>query len=364
MLTVDASAEPVAQLLGHLARLVIATRGIGGHDHRAQIAKVDLIDAREGGVGFVSPLGRAQTRKDLLGEGQQAVGAYLGLAHGSSSFVLLLDGLAYSRDATTQQLLGDGLLLFGKLGEHCGAVHTSGPQAGRLGDRGRRWSLASRRASRSPFGTWSTPIGAGAAFGARWTIGAGAAFGACWTIRAGAAFGACWTIRAGAAFRACWTIRAGSTVSVGARRPIAARTTVTVGTGSTVTVALATLLHERARNELLVASGADHVDTGGLDARALRRKYGDDVHTVEELLDVDLENVTDLRVARQHGAVDIAFRLLGPGGAPGPTAIGARAGELDVDPAGHRAGNLLPEPSKQRAGDHSPQTAGNIGYVM
>ena len=352
MLTVNASAEPVAQLLGHLARLVIATRGIGGHDHRAQIAKVDLIDAREGGVGFVSPLGRSQTRKDLLGEGQQAVGAYLGLAHGSSSFVLLLDGLAYSRDATTQQLLGDGLLLFGKLGEHCGAVHTSGPQAGRLGNRGRRWSLASRRASRSPFGTWSTPIGAGAAFGARWAI------------RAGAAFGACWTIRAGAAFRACWTIRAGSTVSVGARRPIAARTTVTVGTGSTVTVALATLLHERARNELLVASGADHVDTGGLDARALRRKYGDDVHTVEELLDVSLEDVTDLRVARQHGAVDIAFRLLGPGGAPGPTAIGARAGELDVDPAGHRAGNLLPEPSKQRAGDHSPQTAGNIGYVM
>ena len=102
--------------------------GVGGHHDGAQVAEVELVDVGQGGVGPVAPLGGAETGEKPLGQGLQLGGVDLGAALGPGRGVLLLDGLADGRDATPQDLVGDGALVGLEGVEDGPAVVALGPQ--------------------------------------------------------------------------------------------------------------------------------------------------------------------------------------------------------------------------------------------
>ena len=71
----------------------------------------------------------------------------------------------------------------------------------------------------------------------------------------------------------------------------------------------------------------------------LGRRHRRHVDAVEVEVGLGLHHISDLCPLVQHGGGDDSLGLTRPGGAPGPGAVGAGAGELDVD-AGHTAPNL------------------------
>ena len=274
------------------------------------------------------PLGGPQPREELLGEREQAVGLQLGLTDGARGFVLLVDRLANPGDAAPQQLIGNGPLRVGQLRQDRVAMSAPRTKANHCRCRGGCRTIAPRR-TRGTLGTRAAMLGS------RWTVATRRAVAArCATSGAVAA----WTV---GATGTCRAITAGPPVAVGA---VSARTAAIA-----VAVSTPALFDERARHELFVALRADDFDALRFLARTRRGEHRHDDDALEIALGVHSKGVADLRARRQHCAFDVAFGLFGSGGTPGPTSVGARAGELDVDPAGHRQPKLLRMPAKRRA---------------
>ena len=122
VLLLDAVGQRLAELGRQGLGLVVATGVAGGVDDRSEVAEVELVDDRHGGLGAVAPGRGGGLAPQLFGDAQEGVGLDLGLARGLQLFVLLLDGLADGRDATGEQLLGDGALLGRHRLEERGAV--------------------------------------------------------------------------------------------------------------------------------------------------------------------------------------------------------------------------------------------------
>jgi hypothetical protein len=69
----------------------------------------------------------------------------------------------------------------------------------------------------------------------------------------------------------------------------------------------------------------------------LGRQHGHDADAVDLELGVDPNHIARLGAGGQQRAVENTAGFERPGGAPGPAAIGLRAGQLDVDTACHDA---------------------------
>src|SRR5439155_19968136 len=99
---------------------------------------------------------------------------------------------------------------------------------------------------------------------------------------------------------------------------------------------------EARRHEALGPLLTTHLDPLGLRALLLARgKDRRDRDPVDLELGLGTDEVADLRTLEEERGVEHALRLLGPGRAPRPRAVVARARKLDVDPAGHAAPKLL-----------------------
>ena len=133
LLLVDPAGQALAQRGRQGAGLVVAGRALGGHDDRAEVAQVELLEVGHRRLGPVPPLGGAQAGEQLLGQVDELVGLHLGLALGAGLLVLLGDRGPDGGDAALQDLLGDRLLLGRELGERGLAVGPVGPEPLRLG---------------------------------------------------------------------------------------------------------------------------------------------------------------------------------------------------------------------------------------
>ena len=340
VLAVDARAQALTQSLREGATLLVSRGSISRHDDGANVAQIDLVDSGQRGIGLVAPLRGAQARHQLFGECHQTVGTHLGLSFGASRLVLLVDGLTHCGHAASQDLLGNEALRVRKLGQRRIAMGARRAQANDLRRERGSGTIAARRTSACTFRTRATTL----TLRPRRTISARRA-----TITIGTTC-ALGTRATTLTLRPRRTIGTrGPTISVGT---VTTRATITVGpvtTGATIGVASAPLFDQRARYQLFVATGTDDVDAFGLGAHAFCRQNRRNAQSLEVALGVDPQDVADLGAGGKHGTVDLTFGLLGPGRAPGPRSVGARACELDVDPAGHRDPNLLPIPPKQRA---------------
>jgi hypothetical protein len=92
---------------------------------------------------------------------------------------------------------------------------------------------------------------------------------------------------------------------------------------------------QRLDDRLEGAAGGEELDALGLLTVALRGQHRGDRDAVDVHVGIGSYDVADLAPAREQRSVEAALRLTSAGGAPRPRAIGARAGQLDFDPAGH-----------------------------
>src|SRR5690606_19834117 len=130
------------------------------------------------------------------------------------------------------------------------------------------------------------------------------------------------------------------TVSTGAS--VASRPAVTtVASISTVpSSATLALRRELRRHQRLVLTGAHHHEALGLLARRLGRQHAEDLDALDGEVGIRAEHLADLGTCWQQRPVQLALGLLGTGCTPGPAAVGAFTGELDLDTTGHRGPNL------------------------
>src|SRR5262245_44315527 len=96
-----------------------------------------------------------------------------------------------------------------------------------------------------------------------------------------------------------------------------------------------TLCDECLRHRLETRPGAEEFEALRFLAGTLRGQHGDDRDAVDVEIGVGPQDVAGLGPARQQRTVEEAPGLTCPGGAPRPRAVGARARQLDFDPAGH-----------------------------
>src|SRR6185295_3551329 len=94
---------------------------------------------------------------------------------------------------------------------------------------------------------------------------------------------------------------------------------------------------------------ADHFDALGLVALLLFRcLHRDDRDAIDVELGIGPHDIADLGAGEQEVRRDLTLRLPRTRGAPGPRAVSAFAGQLDVDPAGHRERTLLASRKRRR----------------
>ena len=266
-----------AKLGRQLAGLLVASGGIRGDDDRTQIAEVELGHLGERSLGLVAPFSSAHGRHELLGECEQGSRADLRAILGPIGLVLLLDRSAHRRDASAEELFGDGSLLLGERGKHRIAMDAAGAESLRLGLRFGRRVLGSS--------------------GTRLAVAA-------------VAIGAI-------ALRA---------LAIGALTALARRSTgfVAIATGSAIAASLALLLRcKRGGHELVVVAtrGADDLDALRLLAGPLGGEHREDHDAVEHEVGVGAHDVAHLRSLIEQGAREFALRQLGAGSTPGPGSI-------------------------------------------
>ena len=116
--------------------------------------------------------------------------------------------------------------------------------------------------------------------------------------------------------------------------PVAAPVSGAVASGSAVPV-VATAGHTLLDHRLEVLVRRQQLEHPGACRLLLRWHDGEHTDAVDALLRLHPQLVTDGGAARQDRAVEHPAWLAGPGGAPGPRAIGGRAGQLDLDADGH-----------------------------
>ncbi len=289
LLLAGAPLEHLAELRRHVSGLLLASDVLGADHHRPEIGQGDVLDVGEGGVGPVEPLGQADPGQEALGDGQDGGGGGLGPAFLASGGVLLLERRAHCREPTPQRLLGDHLLLPGQLGEQGVAMDVARPELLGLGpDRGLR--------PRWP-GVVAPALGAG---------------------------------RLGAGGRGPGTARA--------RRPILGAGTPPGGPSSVVPrtsgrpLVVGPVLTAVGGHRRLLASGAQQLQTLRCLALAPGRKDRGDGDAFEVDVGLGPDHVTHSGSTVQEAPVEHPLRLASARRTPGPGAVGAFAGELDLDP--------------------------------
>ena len=119
---------------GQGARLVVAGR-IGSGDHGAKIPQGDVVDILGRGLRPVAPLGGLEAGEEGLGHGDELIRIRDGAALGHRLLPFEVQGGTHRRDPSSQDLLGDGLLL-GRERRHDGlamgpsGAESSGPPLG------------------------------------------------------------------------------------------------------------------------------------------------------------------------------------------------------------------------------------------
>ena len=311
-LRLDAALECLPQVRSHSSRRIVPGGAVGLRDDGAEITDRDVIGDIECRSCAVEPVGLTRAREQFVGHGQERTGRNLTLALGLQLCVLIDDRLAHGRDTAAEQLLGHGMLLRSDVGEKCVAV----------------------------LPTWGEPLRFGPGIG-DWAVGPG-------------------TDRTIGAVRAVCTIDGIGTRTT--RRPLRGRAsrsiaipTGTVGPGTAIgTIAAAWPLGPRS-TALAITATSGLVGVGDVDARAgrarrgaddfktlavettrLGRHDGHDAGALELTLRFCTDDIADASPLVEHSGVERAFRLSGPGSAPGPDAVvGAR--EFDVDAVRHTA---------------------------
>ena len=271
--------ERVAQLPGERTGLLVVGGGVAGDDDRSQITQIDLVGLGHGGLGTVSPLRGAQLLLELFGQTDQRSGLHLGASLGLVGLVLFLDRSANGREATGDQLVGDGSLLVGESGQH---------------------RVAMRLAGAKPFG-----LGTGRHLRGRRTVRAIATPSAAWALAVASA------LAPGA-----------PTVAVTASAPAAL---VPVASAAT---ALGCQLGGDQVGGIL----GDQLQTLWLLAIALGGSDRQHVDAVDREVGVGLQLIADLRALGQQRRRRFALWLLGAGDPPGKAFV-AQAGDLDVESA-------------------------------
>jgi hypothetical protein len=290
VLLVDPAVERIAQLGGEPAGLVVAGRAVGRDDHRAEVAQVELIDIGQRAFGTVTPFRPPHRRPQLLGQLHERAGIDLRAALGGGGLVLLVERRPHRRQPTPDQLLGDGPLLLGQLGDERVAVLATGPQA--LGP----WLGIRRRAPlERPAGTI-----AAVAAGASIAVAPGPATVA--AVASVAPIGA-----------------------VAAIAPVAAAATVVTPPAH----------QARGHQRIFVAPPADDLQPLWFASRGLRRCDGGHDDALDVDLDLGLEHHADVGITREQGTLDAAAGFPGAGGSPGPGAVIPTARQLDIDATRH-----------------------------
>ena len=248
-------------------------------------------------------------------------------ALGLGRLALDVEGFANERNAPTQHKLGQRTLFGGQLVDERLTMATTGPQP-----------LGPGLGRRS--GSVIAPIGAVGTV--RW-----ASVGRASVRRAAVSASAAATSICAACIavtpRACpgaWTARSTPAVS--------ARTTLTALTASTTIfpVEVGEVLLLSAPGELggdagFLAAAAHNLNAFRLGATLLFRGcHRDDDDALKFSLSLSAQDVANLHLRRQEGAVHDAFGLTGPGGTPRPGAVTPFTCEFDVDAVRHRAANL------------------------
>ena len=90
---------------------------IGGGEHAAQIAQIEVVEIALGGFGTIEPIGDPQTRDQILSHLEHALLGHGGLALGGQCLVRGLQPLT-NRLHALQGELGDGSLVLGQIGEY------------------------------------------------------------------------------------------------------------------------------------------------------------------------------------------------------------------------------------------------------
>ena len=114
MLGLHPRRQPGPEILGQGSGLLGPGGPVGGHDHRANVPQVDLVDPGPGSFGPVAPFGRFQSGGHALGQGDEGVGLYGGQALGLGLLVHAADGLSDAGHAAPQNLFGQGVLIGGQ----------------------------------------------------------------------------------------------------------------------------------------------------------------------------------------------------------------------------------------------------------
>ena len=99
------------EALGQGPGLVGPGGPIGGHDHRSQVAQVDLVDPGRGRVGPVVPFGRLELGGDALGQRDERIGFDGGEPFGSGLLVHPADGFPHPGHPASQDLFSQGALI-------------------------------------------------------------------------------------------------------------------------------------------------------------------------------------------------------------------------------------------------------------
>lgn len=316
MLFVLAAAEGFLKFGCELAALLVTSRVARG-DHRSKIAKVELLDVGQGSFGPVAPFGGAQRREQFFGEGNERAGFDLGFGLGPQRGVLLVDGLAYRRNAPTQYVLRHRPVLGGQFGQDPLTVLATGAEP--LGLRAwRRFRPGSAGWARCTcLASCICPIATGLTTRAIATLASGSSG----TLATG-------TLAAGTVTPrpiASWTVTP---------RTVATSFTVT-STPAVVTRAIASVPRRQLGRHGLERALGDELDPFGRLTGALGCEDAEHRDPVEVEFCVGAQHDTDTDVGWKQRAVHDTFRLAGTGGAPGPGSVGLGTGEFDLDPARH-----------------------------
>ena len=276
----------------------LAAASAVGHD-RAQVAEVEHLEVALGGLGAVAPLGGAHLRHELLGHLQQRAGRDRRLAGGGALGVLLLDGLAHGGQPAEHDLLGDRALLLGQRLEQRVAVG--------LARRAGAWPWGARRRARAAARGGCGAAGGPCARGARPIAALAVARSRRSPPRPSPS-------RRGAVAAAAVAATARRGAGRGRSRLRVARVVVTRGSS--------------------LAGPSSSSRSGSCRAPLAGSTPVISMPSTKNSASTRSTSPTLARAGEER-AGHRALGRLGPGGSPGPGAVVARAGQLDVDPAGH-----------------------------
>ena len=134
-------------------------------------------------------------------------------------------------------------------------------------------------------------------------------------------------------------------VAAGPAAPVAVAASAALAAAVVAAAPLTRTLGRQGRgDQWLVGPGRLDLEPLGLGPRGARRKHGHDAEAVEVALDLGAQHLPDFCSTGEDRTLEGALWLSGTRGSPGPGPVFARAGELDVDPAGHRCPTLARRP--------------------